>query len=344
MRFLSRTPLVLAGLLVLVLASIAGAQPRQLQPGSVLVFPLIDNRPGHGTMVSVTNLLDDDRACPAGERRGDVVACFRYVDGDTMHTEVMMEWLVPGDTLSVLTDRVTGIGAGYLVVVAYDPVNLEPMDFDFLMGSAVIAQAGPNFIFSYTPYAFEALPRRDGADPCSRRSTDVDGDGAIDFDGTEYSSFPKALVIESFIEERGIFGNSLTLLTTAEPGHTAELEFVLRNNGGASRHEGFFEFDRWWTGTVSDISFVAQDLGGDRGELGFREVETGWMRLRGSRILDGSGNPVRTRRDRIAIPPVLGVFSQYANETAFAGGHALQYVGSLDGMELLGGDRDRQRR
>ncbi len=344
MRVPTRVSILFVGIFCTVLSSVASAQPRQLQPGSVLVFPLIDNRPGHGTMVSVTNLLDDGRPCREGERRGDVIAHFRYVDGETMDTEEMMELLVPGDTLSVLTDRVVDVEAGYLVVTAYDPVHFEPMDFDFLMGSAVIAQAGPNFIFSYTPYAFEALPRRDRADTCSRRETDLDGDGAIDFDGSEYSSFPKGLVIESFIEERGIFGNSLTLLTMAEPGHTAEIEFELRNNSGSSRHEGSFQFDRWWTGSLSDVSFVAQNLGGDRAELGFREVETGWMKLRGARILDPSGNPLRSRRGRVAIPPVIGVFSQYANETAFAGGHALQYLGSLDGLELRGGNRDRQRR
>lgn len=330
----------------LVLLSCAGAQaqPLQMQPGSSLVFPLVDNRPGHGTMVSVTNLLDDDRACPDRDaRRGDVLLQYLYVDAETQDEFERYEFLVPGDTLSVLTERTASeLEVGYLVVSAFDPVDpTRAIQYDHLMGSAIIAQAGPNFMFSYTPYAFLGRPNRDAPDPCERRRTDVDGDGRPDFDGSEYSLFPREIVVESFIEEKGVFGNTLTLLTTSAPEHVAELHVRFRNNVG-TRYDEWFEFSHWWTGSLGEVSEVASSLLGNRHELGFREVETGWVSFRGVRIVDSSGNPVRNRRGHAAVPPILGVFTQYAHNTAFSGGHALQYHGTLDGLELRG-NRDRQR-
>ncbi len=323
----------------------ANAQPLQMQPGSALVFPLVDNRPGNGTMISVTNLLDDDRQCSGrGARKGDVLLSYVFVNGTTMQSFERFEYLTPGDTLSVLADvLVPELEVGYLVVMAYDAADsARAIQYDYLLGGAIIAQAGPNFMFSYTPYAFEGRPIRETSDPCNPIRTDIDNDGTPDFDGAEYSKFPREVVIESFIEERGIFGNTLTLLTTCAPDHTAEIRSVLRNNEG-TRYYDIFEFSSWWTGSLSEVSNFASSLRGNEYELGYRDIETGWASFRGLRIVDSSGNPVRDRSGRSAIPPVLGVFTQFANDTAFSGGHALQYHGSLDGLELRG-NRDRQRR
>ena len=82
---------------------------------------------------------------------------------------------------------------------------------------------------------------------------------------------------------------------------------------------------------LSDISAIVTGLGGDAEELGVQDVETGWMSMTPTRLVDGSGNPVGT-----IVPPVLGVFGQFITGQDFATGHALHYSGTIDGLEVNG--------
>ena len=329
----------LMAMLAVVLAPVASAQPNHLQPGSVLIYPLYDATAGAGTVICLTNTNDDNVYCPSSDfRAGDVNVHYQYIDGDTWEEFDRFELLTPGDTLCVLVDQHNPEGnQGFLVVSAADPQDMnKKIDFDYLIGSAVVVQSGLNFLWSYTPYAFEGLPSDGAPSACDRYATDDDSDGALDFDGTEYDLFPKQVFIDSFFQETGSFGNALTLMTTTGANYDAEVDFLFWNNI-EEKFSRSFRFTCWHTGPLSEISAIVTRLGGDAEELGFNEVETGWASITGARTIDGAGNPVMDGSD-FRIPPVLGVFNQLITSTDFSAGHALHYRGSLDGLELLTGN------
>ncbi len=328
--------------LLFAMSQAAFAQPRHLQPGSVLVFPLYDSAPGAGTVICVTNLNDSRIYCPDSDyREGDIMVHYQYIDGTTWREFDRFEFLTPGDTTCVIADQHNPEqDAGFVVLSAVDPQDMtRKVDFDHLIGSCVVVQSGLNFLWSYTPYSFRAAA--DSSDACDLDSTDVDEDGAIDFDGTEYDVFPRDLFIDSFFEEDGTFTNQLTLLSMAGATYETEVNFLFWNNI-EDKFSRSYRFTCWSQGALSDISAIVTNLGGDEEELGQGTIETGWASLSGGRILDGSGNPVLDEDDDQAIAPILGVFAQFITSTDFAAGHALHYRGTLDGLEFIVGDGDLQ--
>lgn len=317
-------------------ATTAQAQPRHLQPASLLIFPYYSSAPGAGTIISVTNTNCDRTFCPDEDfRAGDVVVHYVYIDGATWREFDRFEPLTPCDTLSVLADNHNPeMDSGFLVVKALDPVTLEAIDFDYLIGSAIVVQSDFNFLWGYTPYAFLAGDTEDTQTECERTTTDVDADGQADFDGVEYSQFPKQLFIDSFFEERGSFGNLLVLLGTAGQDFVNEIDFLIRNN----REQTFsrnFKFVCWTATNLKSISNIAGRLNGDPNELGRNPVQTGWASIEGARVLDLAGNPANdSDGDPIVGAPILGVFMQTITSTAFSAGHALHYTGAIDGLQV----------
>ena len=334
--------------MVFALSQTAVAQPRHLQPGSVLVFPAYDSSTDAGTVICITNLNTSNVYCADTDwREGDIMVHYQYVDGVTWNEFDRFEYLTPGDTLCVLADdHNPEQDQGFLVVSAVDPSNMDRLvDFDHLIGSAIVVQSGLNFLWQYTPYAFRGRPGDgDPADPCALDGPDEDGDddGAIDFDGTEYDLFPNALYIDSFLEEQGSFTNQLTLMSMAGSTYESEVNFLFWNNI-EQKFSRSYRFTCWAQTALSDISAIVTNLGGDEEELGHNDVETGWASMTAGRILDGAGNPVRNEADDAnAVAPLLGVFAQFIDAADFAAGHALHYTGTLDGLEFLGGDNDAQ--
>jgi len=324
------------------MSQVALAQPKHLQPGSVLVFPLYDSSPGAGTVICVTNINDSRVYCPDSDfREGDILVHYQYITGDTWREFDRFEFLTPGDTTCVIADQHNPEEEmGFLVCSAVDPQDMNrKVDFDYLIGSCIVVQSGLNFLWTYTPYSFQAEAY--SSDPCDLDSTDDDNDGAADFDGIEYNEFPRELFIDSFFQETDNFTNQLTLLTTAGSDYEVEANFLFWNNI-EEKFSRSFEFTCWHQGALSEISAIVTNLGGDDSELGQGVVETGWASIAGGRILDGAGNPVLDYDDEFAVAPLLGVFAQFISSSDFSAGHALHYRGTLDGLEFLVGDGDLQ--
>ncbi|MBI3844674.1 MAG: hypothetical protein HY292_08565 [Planctomycetes bacterium] len=285
----------------------------------------------------MTNTNDDRTYCPDDDfRAGDVVLHYVYIDGATWREFDRFEPLTPGDTLSVLADNHNPeMDNGFLTVKALDPVTLEAIDFDYLIGSAIVVQSDFNFLWGYTPYAFRGNADDDTQTDCSRIPTDADGDGLVDFDGSEYDEFPAELFIDSFFEERGSFGNQLVLLATAGQDYVNDISFLFWNN----REQKFsrnFKFTCWVSTNLKSISNVAGRLNGDPNELGKAPVQTGWVDIKGSRVLDLAGNVAIDPEgaDLSVEAPILGVFMQTITGSAFSAGHALHYTGAVDGLDL----------
>ncbi|MBI1849240.1 MAG: hypothetical protein HYR85_02745 [Planctomycetes bacterium] len=285
----------------------------------------------------MTNTNDDRTYCPDDDfRAGDVVLHYVYIDGATWREFDRDEPLTPGDTLSVLADNHNPeMDSGFLTVKALDPVTLEAIDFDYLIGSAIVVQSDFNFLWGYTPYSFRGNADDDTQTDCSRIPTDADGDGFADFDGSEYDTFPKTLFIDSFFQETGNFGNLLVLLSTAGMSYQNEVNFLIWNN----REQKFsrnIKFQCFLATNLKSISNVAGRLNGDPNELGRSPIQTGWVSIAGGRVLDLAGNQAvdaETSSD-IVNAPLLGVFMQTITGSEFSVGNALHFTGSIDGLDL----------
>jgi hypothetical protein len=315
-------------------ATTAQAQPRHLQPASVLVYPYFDSTPGAGTIISVTNTNDDRTFCADEDfRGGDVVAHYVYIDGENWREFDRFEPLTPGDTLSVLADSHNPeMNRGFLYVKALDPVTLDLIDFDYLIGSAIVVQSEFNFLWGYTPYAFRGLADDATQDGCNRIVINA-GSQEVFFDGASYDQFPSELFIDSFFEQRNSFGNLLVLMSTAGQDFINEILFLFWNN----REQKFsrtFKFVCWVATDLKSISNVVARLNGDPDELGRNPVQTGWADITGVNTLDLAGNPAERDGNLIGPPPILGVFMQTIKSTAFSTGHALHYTGAMDGLSL----------
>ncbi|MBI3844582.1 MAG: hypothetical protein HY292_08085 [Planctomycetes bacterium] len=311
--------LVLAGSLALVAGTALGpaafAQPVHAQPGSILIFPLFDARPHKGTLISVTNTNQSTLHCANDrtQRQGDVDVLYTYIDGETCLEFNVTEHLTPGDTLTVFADQHNPeSNFGWLWVDARDPVSGDPIDFDFLIGSAIIVDTDLDFLFSYTPYPFRGLPNGDsgpGTDACGREFTDVNEDSFADFDGVEYDFFPDELLLDQFFQENGPFADEVTLMSTEVQQTSVTL--LTKNN----REQSFsrsLTFDCWTRGPLGLISNVFGQLGGDPNELKTSQgqsLQTGWIRFRSN-------------------DPMLGVFMHNVTGTSLAGGRELQYIGT----------------
>lgn len=303
-------------------AGAVNAQPNHLQPGSVLVYPLFDSQPDSATVINVTNSNTSNIVCSNFFREGDVRLHYVYFAENCQEFDVF-EDLTPGDTLTVLASDHNPEGErGYLIVSALDPETSALIDFDFLIGSAYVANSSIDIMWSYTPYAFEGLAGNGtGASNCNFDFIiDSSSNGPINFDGVDYSQFPDVLYIDSFFEEDdGMFDNFLTLMSCSGGSATNVIDFLFYNN----REDVFsrsFSFVCWTSVELSEISAIASGLGGDPDEF---TKETGWARIAGREVRDLAGNPLSPAQD----PAILGVFVQTVNAN-FNAGHALHYSGT----------------
>ena len=326
-KFMTRA---LAGSFVLGLASVAMAQPRHNEPASVLVFPRFDSQPATSTIINVTNTNSDRSVCVDNDNLmvGDVRLHYVYFgalqsDLDGGSSAPWLEFdryedLTPADTLSVLASQHNPEGEiGFLTVTALTPDTDEKMEFNYLIGSAYIANAALDILWCYTPYAFQAT----GGGSTSTCGHPIIDDADATF-GNAYSSFPDYLYIDSFFEEMaGTFDNQLTLMSTSGQDFVNEVDFLFWNNQ-EDRFSRTFKFVCWTSVALSEVSAVVTNLNGDPNEF---QRETGWASINGRRVLDLAGNPV-TDGDFTYGPALLGVFSQ-AVRVEFVAGHALHYSG-----------------
>ncbi len=311
---------------VVVMSAVGGAlsQPLHNQPGSVLIYPLFDSQPTSATVINVTNTNEDRGDCGNGFRSGDIRLHYVYFgkqadDSSACQEYDRFEFLTPSDTLTLLASDHNPEGeVGFVTVQALDPETTDYIDFDFLIGSSYVANSAIDIMWSYTPYSFLGI-NTSGTDECLRGIISPATFG-FNFDGVDYSTFPDRLIVDSFFEEnQGIFENRLTLMSTSGRDFINEISVLIWNNQ-EDRFSRTFKFVCHTTVSISDISSVAKDLGGDPGEF---NQETGWMSLDGRAVLNQFGNDAG-----IGEPAILGVFVQIVRSD-FTAGHALHYEGSM---------------
>ncbi|MBI1849454.1 MAG: hypothetical protein HYR85_03815 [Planctomycetes bacterium] len=327
--FLSATAL---GLFVAGFAGTATAQPVVGQPASALVFPYFDSTPSHGTLITVTNTNTSRVSCGNTFRQGDIDVHYIYFGFDTGRgfcREFNNDHsLTPGDTITVFADQDDPEGEiGWLWVEARDPESGDAVDFDYLIGSAIVVNTGTDFLFHYLPYGFRShadeaktLTTTDG---CGRTLTDLDGGLDADFDGVEYDFWPQRLLLDQFFQQGGsnpTFANSLTLASCdVDPFDNDFGTSVSIHpwNNRERRFSAFLNFECFFHDALAPaVSNVFLNLLGDNDELvlGSRHIQTGWIEFD-------------------ANDAIVGVFHQSISGTFFAAGHQLEFEGAFGGPD-----------
>jgi len=281
------------------LARTAAAEVSLGQPGSVLIFPLVDSTDSGNTLITITNTNTSELFCDFPFREGDVKLAFFYVDGKSWLCSDLCEFLSPADTLTVLTNRHNpNMEQGFLIVQARDVATGLPMVFNYLVGMATVVNMDFNFEWSYLPYSFSAHFTGSGWDDNCRRRL-IEDDGCIKFGNPDhegpgvvyYDRFPDTLIIPRFFGEGSpdsqpglTFSNNLFLMSTMSsfpPPNQTALN-ILGWNNNERRFSRTARFACWLSAPLGDFtSAVSQDnlaSGGDPDEtLG---VATGWMTLK----------------------------------------------------------------
>lgn len=261
------------------------------RPGSVLVFPV--HRSGvFLTIINVTNTnLTPMTPLSLG---GSTNLHYEYVNVTANPANTFcptsctvfdrVEFLTPADTLSVATNChnvAGGVGQeGFLVVSAEDPTLFNTaFAHNDLIGSAIVLHA------SGSMYMLNAISLQ--AMALAGTQTDVDLDGQLDFNGTEYEPLPDLLMIDSFLAASE---PHLTLINLT--GGTAALNTVLFQvwNDNEFPLSATLSFKCWFDEPLVEINplfehdFMVTNLPHDPGELdincdGTGDFETGWTRI-----------------------------------------------------------------
>jgi hypothetical protein len=310
------------------LVTIAGVAPPpapaasgSMKPGSVGIFPIHRSGAGgmggaHGpffTILSVTNTNLQPQT-PQGFG-GSTSVHYEYVNVVPSPTDPFVpsgcvefdrvEFLTPGDTLSVLTschNAVTPGGQqGYVIVSAQDPSQFGvAWSFDHLIGSELVVNAsGGIFALEMIAVPSGQLP---GAPTDLAEPGAGEGNGELDFDGAEYAELPDVLYVDSFL---ALADSRLTLLNlTGGPDARNTVQLMAWNDNefplSATR-----TFACWFDEPMSLVSplfteqFLAINTPDDPSEVdlncnGQGTLETAWVRIDSVGVRQPDGTPLAT--------------------------------------------------
>lgn len=294
----TRQPLLrraLAGSLFWALAASA-AQAGGTEPGSFLLFPEFDNRPGQATYITITNVNGSSTS-------GTVRLHLNYVDAATCQVTNRYATLTPRDTLTFVTAaHAPGILRGYMWAYAQSSTG-TPIDFDHLVGAALRIDGVSALDYSLPPLVLQGVP---GAG----LPTDVDANGRRDLDGVEYERAPRTIYVPRFFGQaaeplpRGTASSEMVLLqplgSQATTTHTAWL--VWNDNEEAFSSE--YSFQCWTRVPLLSISgvfgaaFLASSNDNPDEVVGAPVLESGWFQVRGTTATGPGGTQ--------SSPPIFG--------------------------------------
>lgn len=305
MKKLGKFSMIAAVALMLAPAAMAGGR----KAGSVLIYPIVRSGGGFITVVSVTNTSLTPQT--PGSLGGSTNVHFEYANVIPDPANVFcpldcivfdrVEFLTPADNLTVLTTChnafFPGGSQGYLVVSAQDPSQFDvPWSHNKLIGSElVLLPTGASYSLIAQPFnAVEAA----GA------ATDNDGDGQLDFDGSEYEEIADVLMLDFFLS----VGNANLSLINLTGGPRAENTILFQVwNDNEFLLSTTLSFKCWFDQPLALISplftdaFLALNTPNDPQELdincdGNDDLETGWSMIdsilvtnNGGAVLDNDG-------------------------------------------------------
>jgi hypothetical protein len=233
------------------------------EPGSVLVFPLIDNQTFQ-TIVEIANLgpqeitlgyfyifHNDCRGLPPGNARDDCEHDFTKIDGTiTLTPNEILEWdTAIGGVIG--TDRVfvppLQLTKGFLVVWAQDPgLTSGEVSYDYLIGDALLLTGGGGWKYNAVPHQAIA----------------TNGDRILSFDGSEYTCAPYRIWTTGYTNGAGFrnapvppgipFQGTLAMcslnihfLTSQQPRFDLNVIVCNEDEECFSRHHDFYQFEQY---------------------------------------------------------------------------------------------------
>ena len=290
------------------------AEADQRRPGSLLVFPYFDNRPGFATLVTVTNTN-------ANAVGGTIDVEFVYRNWDVCTEFNRTRRLTPGDTITVLTsvdDPGVGHMKGFVYAFAKSTVTGQAVAFDHLIGTTRIYSGSEPGACEIEPFVFRSANRMAQGTP-----TDVDGDGLRDLNGLEYEQVADQLHFPSFRGHvPGAFVSSLVLIDlTGGPQFQAVVDFLVYNDN----EEVFstqYQFQCWRKIDLPDISGVFTEsflLSTNDDPLEGPTIggEYGWFEL--------DGNVTNSSATSLQDPAILAVLVEPLAPGSFCYGSQLPF-------------------
>jgi len=320
-------------------------------PGSLVIYPVYDNRLHEGgtrnvTLFTITNTHPSET----------VRVHFKYVDGETCLITNKFRTLTPNDTFSAITSFDNpNSNQGYCFVYAVNS-GTTPINFNYLTASQVDLRGEAEDVddanFEFEPFVFRTPTRR----VPHGQSTDLDCDGLRDFNGEEYEKLPELLHFPRFFgqaESQGEtvprFKSDLVLINmTGGRAFTATVDFAVYNDNEEPL-SAQYSFDCWSRVPLSgpyginDIftnDFLLNSTSHNVNEVFGAQAsfpETGWF------TVDGA---VASSNIDILNPAILGVLIENDRGQNRCGGVVTPF-GSFETQDngdllpiALGGDTD----
>ncbi len=268
-------------------------------PGSLLIFPIFDNRQGNLTMVTVTNTNCDFTPGPGTLFAGTVDLKYYYVGKYGLNGEDLgclaanrTRRLSPCDTITVWTSADNpNQSLGYLYVYAISPTTGQPIVFNHLIGQEIFLEGPTGHDDAVNAIIYRGIGSPTGGDPRPTGTlTNLDGDAHRDLDGREYDLSPNRILIPRFLGQDppgGMFRSRLILLALSGGiQFNTNLNLLIYNDNEVVQSANL-SFRCWDLRYLTDISggFANDFLRalGDNPEeiLGSPTRESGWLRLDG---------------------------------------------------------------
>jgi hypothetical protein len=301
--------------------AVSSTASAQQTPGSLLLFPSFDSRPGSSTILTVTNTNPDVLT-------GTVRVEFIYIDKDTCLEFNRSHLLTPNDTLTVLAAVHNPVQQqGYVYVFAKSPLTGQAISWNWLIGNMIDVNAIVLFDWSINPVTFQGVPAQG-------LPTDVDADGLRDLNGVEYSQAPDQILIPRFFGQAfPIFSELILVNLTGGSRFTAVVDFLVYNDNEEvfSTQYAFECWDNPQLGRISNVftqSFLLSTFHNPFEVQGVAGLETGWMRL--------DGRIANSRAASIDDPAILAVLVEQIFAVATFGAADLPYfLGEQANGDLL---------
>lgn len=250
----------------------------RLLPGSLLLYPEWDNRPGRTTYMSITN------ANCQWPNAGTWVE-FVYIDKTNCIEFNTTKYLTPCDTLTVLTSAQNpSTSRGYMYAFAKD-VNGHPISFNHLIGDLIIADGVDGYQYAVNAVSFRSpVPRN--------QLTDLDQDGIRDLNGLEYDMAPDELMIPRFLGQdppgAQVYQDELVILNLSGGLSFQTVISIIGYNDNEvpfSVTKQFYCWEKWKLSEISNAftNTYLKGLGDDPLEIiGLTTREAGWFKIDGS--------------------------------------------------------------
>jgi hypothetical protein len=247
------------------------------RPGSLLIYPEFDNRPGRTTYITITNT-----SC-TWPNAGTWVE-FVYIDKTTCIETNRTTFLTPCDTYTVLTSSHNpNTSRGFMYAFAKNSSG-EPISFNHLIGDLLIADGVDGHQYSVVPVVFRS-PLRPGF------LTDLDQDGIRDLNGLEYDLAPDTLLIPRFLGQdpptANVFQSELVVLGLSGGLSFQTVISIIGYNDNEVPFSVTKQFYCWEKWKLTDISNAftntyLKNSGDDPTEIiGNPAREAGWFKIDG---------------------------------------------------------------